>query len=262
MPSPVSVAQKSNGTLVTASSPVTIIGTGTAAQLYAANLNLPGSNRQNGQTGVVRICGSVFPNTASNVKLIVNANYPSGQYPTASITSASMTNNVALYNGTNTFVVGQFVTLANIVNANLNGAIGPLQTANATAFTAANVNGATLAIANIANAAQTATAAISSVPLYTAAASPTLTVNVNAPFKCVIDLAGDSLSGVVTASGTDQTVNANGTALVPNSSTGTILPVPGVNFALEPALYLTVSHTFGVSDANNAGTVRQFLYEG
>jgi hypothetical protein len=263
MANPVSQAQyTSNSATMAPSNPATIKGTGTAAQVYPVFLNIPGSNRINGQTAVVRIGGSVFPNTASNVKLQVSVNYPAGQYAAASITSASMANNVALYNGTNNFVVGQYVTVANIANANLNGTVGPITVANATAFSAANVNGATLAIANIANAAQTASAAIGAVPLYTSNVSPTLTINVNAPFKCVLDVCVDSLSGILNASGSDQTANANGTAILSNSSTGTVTPVPGINVALEPAYFLTVSHTFGTSDANNAGTVRQFLYEG
>lgn len=262
MANPTSVAQFANGQLVTGTNPTVIKGTGTAAQLYPVTLNIPGSNRVNGQTSVVRIAGSVFPNVASNVRLIVSVGYPAGQYSAASIASASMTNNVALYNGNNNFVVGQYVTVANIANTNLNGSVGPLTTANATAFSSANVNGATLAIANIANAAQTATGVVATTPIYTSNISPTLTVNVNAPFKCVLDLCVDSLSGVLVCSGSDQTANANGTAIVANTSSGVITPVPGINVALEPAYYLTVSHTFGTSDANNAGTLRQFLFEG
>jgi hypothetical protein len=216
---------------------------------------------------VVRIAGAVYPNAAGNVVLTVYANYGNyangvNQYPTASITSAVMVNNVATYNGTNTFAIGQYVTLANIANTSLNGTVGPLQTANATAFTSNNVNGAALAIANIANVAQTATAAIGPVPIYTGAASPTLKALTNAPFFTDIALYGESKSGIITAYGTDKTINNNGTALVQNVSTGTIIPVPGVNFQVEPPIYLTVAHTFTVSDANNVGWLKQFSLEG
>lgn len=263
-----------NNQSIGASSPATVGGTGTTPQLYggattAVALSIPGSNRYNGQEMHVRLAGSVFPGVASNVKLTVYANYPSypngaAQYPTVSVTSASMTNNVALYNvAAHTFVVGQFVTVTPVANTDIQGTVGPITAVNATSFSAANINGATLAEANIANAAQTATAAIAPIPLYNAVASPTLTVNVNAPFGAAMTLLGDSSSGVLTIiGGTDVTVNANGTALVPNTSTGTVSPVPGVNFQLEPVINLTVAHTFGASNANNAGRLRMFTLEG
>jgi hypothetical protein len=252
-------------------SPAVASGTGTNALPYGGTtpvaLNIPGSNRADGIEFAVRLAGYVFPNTASNVTLTVSANYGNfangaSQYPTASITSASMTNNVALYNGTNNFLIGQYVNLGNIANANLNGIVGPLQTANATAFTSNNINGAALAIANIANAAQTATAAISSTPIYTGAASPTLKVNTNAPWYAVLDAYGDSKSGIFTMKGTDQTVNTTATGYSQNVSTGTIQPVPGVNFQVEPPIYLTVATTFGTSDANNAAYLQQMSLEG
>lgn len=252
--------------------PATIGGTGTTTQLYGGSstpvrIAIPGSNRAAGTQFDVRAGGSVFPGVASNVKLQLQLVYPSysngaAQYPTANITSASMTNNVALYNGTNNFVIGQYVQVANIANTDIQGTVGPLLTANANAFTAANINGVALAEANIANAAQTATAAIAPVPLYNANVSPTLTVNVNAPWCVALRVFGDSTSNVVSVTGSDWTVNANGTALVPNLSTGTAQPAPGVNFQLEPAFYLQVGHAFGTSNANNAGKMQTFVLEG
>lgn len=259
------------GLPVSAGSPAIINSTGTTVQLYdgqnvnatpaAALVNVPGSNRLDGAQWELRASGEVFPGVASNIQLMVYANYPAGQWANANITSASMASNVALYNANNNYVVGMFVTVANIVNTSLNGTVGPLTAANNTSFSAANVNGATLAIANIANAAQVATGVITSVPLYTSAVSPTLAVNTNIPFMVDIRCAGGQRSNIVTCTGTDQTVNNNGTALVPNSSTGTVLPVPGVNFALEPCLYLTIGHTWGASNANNQGFLKSMYLE-
>lgn len=241
--------------------PSTIKGTGTTVQTYGAALNAQGSNRLNGQEFIVRASGSVLPGVASNVQLQIFASYPAGQYPNANITSASMTNNVATFNGTNSYLVGQFTTVSNIANTSLNGVVGPLISANATAFTAANVNYATLAIANISNTAQTATAAIAPSLVYSANVSPTLTVNVAIPFMAELKCVGDTSSQILTAVGSDQTVNANGTSLNPNSSTGTVVPIPGVNFAAEPPLQFTVGHIWGSSNANNAGTLRSFYLE-
>lgn len=252
--------------------PVVIGGTGTTPQVYggtsAVTVSIPGSNRFNGQELHVRLAGSVFPGVASNVKLTVYANYPSfsngaPQYPNVSVTSASMTNNVALYNvAAHNYLVGQYVNVTPIANTDIQGTVGPLTAVNATSFSAANINGVALAEANIANAIQTGTASIAPVPLYNAVASPTLTVNVNAPFAAVLTLYGDSSSGVISVmGGTDTTVNANGTAFVPNVSTGTVTPVPGCNFQIEPVLNISVAHSFGTSNANNAGRLRQMSLE-
>lgn len=247
--------------------PSTVSGAGTTAKAFTSQLQLPGSGRVDGQQFIVRGSGKVVPGVASTLTLNVLANYPTlatgaAQYPTASITSAAMTNNVATYNGTNNFVVGQFVTLANIANTSLNGNVGPLTTVSATSFTATNVAGATLAIANIANVAQTATAAINPVIIYAANASPALTVNVGAPFMFELRGSGDSTSKVVTFVGSDQTVNVNSAgAAVANSSTGTIAPVVGVNLANEPPLFFTVSETFGSSNANNTITLTSLFLE-
>jgi hypothetical protein len=250
--------------------PASVIGTGTAAQKFAANINMPGSSRQDGAAFNLVVGGSILPAVNSNAQLQVWATYPtingSPQYPNANITSAAMVNNVATYNGSNNFLAGQYVTVANIANTSLNGTVGPLLTANATAFTASNVNGAILAIANIANAAQTSSAAIAPVPFYTAVASPTLLLNTSVPFAARLQCQGDAASGFLTATGQDFTLNvnsaANGTAaVVPNLSTGTVVPVPGVNFKNEPPLVFTVSEAFGVSNANNAATLKQFGLE-
>lgn len=251
--------------------PATVTGSGTAAQTFTPQLLAPGSSRLDGQQFQVRFGGTLIPNTASTAKVTVFANYPNlangaAQYPLASITSAIMTNNVATYNGANNFVPGQYVTVANIANANLSGSVGPILTANANAFTASNIGGATLAIANIANAAQTATAVIAPLPVYTANVSPTLTTKVAIPFQGELTLQGDSKSGIILAFGTDKTVNvnasANGTpALVPNVSTGTVVPVPGVNFANEPPVFFTIAETFGSSDAGNSAVLKNFFLE-
>lgn len=251
--------------------PNTVTGAGTTAQLFGPKLQVPGSSRLDGQTFNVVLGGSIFPNTASNAQLTVWANYPningSPQYPNCSITSAIMTNNVATINGSNNFVAGQYVSITGMANANLNGTAGPLLSANATAFTVSNINGATLAIANISNASQTnCVAAINAVPFYTANVSPTLTVNTYVPFNASVRCLGDVNSNVLTGFGQDFTVNvnasANGTAaIVPNLSTGTVVPVPGVNFKNEPPVYFTVSETFGASSAGNSAVLKQFILE-
>lgn len=262
----------SNGTPI----PATISGTGTTFKLFTTQVNLPGSSRLSGQDSIFRWSGSMNAGVNTNVQCLIFANYPATQVTNSlsNITSASMVNNVATYNVNNNFVVGQYVTVANIANANLSGYVGPLISANNTAITANIVNGTVLAIANIANAAQTANVQLAAQPLYVGAVSPTQLLNTNLPFDGEIRLSGDQASAVLFASGSDRTINLNTTGLQVNISTPTGLfngtqsaastglnGVPQVNFKQEPPVYLTVAYTFGSSNANNAMTLESAFLE-
>lgn len=264
--------QTSTGTPV----PATVTGTGTTPKLFSSVANVPGSLRLSGQPFTARVAGVINAGVNTNVQLSVYANYPATQVANsvANITSASMTNNVATYNGANTYVVGQYVTVANVVNSSLNGTVGPLISANATAFTANIVNGAVLAIANIANAAQTATSQLAAQPLYVGVVSPSLLLNTAVPFMAEIRMFGDNSSGVLACTGNDSTVNLAAAGYAPNTQTptaafnGTIAPasnglngVAQVNFKQEPPVYLTVGYAFGSSNANNTATLDTFYIE-
>lgn len=259
----------SNGTPI----PATISGTGILPKLFSTQLNMPGSSRLDGQSFILRWTGNLNVAANMNVQAFVFANYPSGQ-TIANITSASMTNNVATYNATNTYVVGEYVTVANIANANLSGTVGPLISANATAFTANIINGAVLAIANIANAAQTANAVLTATPLYVGVVSPTLLLNTILPFQGEIRCFGDNSSGVITCTGNDSTTNLAAAGFAPNTQTptaafnGTLAPasnglgtIAQVNFKTEPPVFFTIGYAFGANSANNVATLKTFFLE-
>jgi len=248
--------------------PNTITGSATTAQSFSSQLNLPGSSRLSGQPFTIRAAGNITPNTSSTTQLTVYANYPAGQYPFANITNAVGNTtggaNVALYNANNNFVLGQYVNVTS-VSSGLNGLVGPLIVANATAF-AGQVAGANVANAAAITLTNAAGAAVPGQPFYTGVASPALNVLGVQPFMAEIRCIGDSTANVMTAFGTDQVININITNNGPNffqavTSTGLINPVPGVNFKAEPPLYFTVAETFGSGSAGNTATLKAFYLE-
>lgn len=250
--------------------PNTVSGTGTTAKTFAAQLNMPGSSRTDGQQAIVRVGGNLSAGVSSTAQITVYANYPAGQYPFSNITNAVANTtggaNIALYNANNNFVLGQYVNVTN-VSSGLNGLVGPLLVANSTAF-AGQVAGANVANAAAITLTNSAGATVAAQPLYTGVASAALNVGGTAPFMAEIRCFGISAANanILTAFGTDQVLNINITNNGPNflqalTSTGLINPVPGVNFKNEPPVYFTVAETFGSSNAANTATLTEFYLE-
>jgi hypothetical protein len=247
------------------STPATVSGTGTAPKTFAPQLNMPGSLREDGQPLTIRASGNIVAGVSSTAQFTIFANYPSGQYPVANVTNAvgntTGGGNVALYNANNNFVLGQYVTVANV--ASLNGLVGPLIVANSTAF-AGQINSAN--VANVAAANVVGTATIAPQPMYNGVASPALNVGQVVPWMAEVRCIGVQAANLVTAYGTDQIVNFNVTNNGPNiwqavTSTGLINPVAGVNMKAEPPLYFTSAWTFGSSNANNSAVMQCFYLE-
>lgn len=245
--------------------PNTVSGTGTAPKTFGPQLPMPGSLREDGQPMTIRASGNIVAGVSSTAQLTVFANYPSGQYPVANVTNAvgntTGGGNVALYNVNNNFVLGQYVTVANV--ASLNGLVGPLIVANSTAF-AGQVNSAN--VGNVAAANVVGTATIAPQPMYNGVASAALNVGQIVPWMTEIRIIGSAASNIITAFGTDQTVNFNTGNNGPNifqaiTSTGLVNPVTGVNMRSEPPIFFTVAETFGSSNANNSATMTCFYLE-
>lgn len=245
--------------------PNTVSGTGTLPKIYGPQLPIPGSLREDGQPMTIRASGNIVAGVSSTAQFTVFANYPAGQYPVANVTNAvgntTGGGNVALYNANNNFVLGQYVTVANV--ASLNGLVGPLIVANSTAF-AGQINSAN--VGNVAAANVVGTATIAPQTMYNGVASPALNVGQTVPWMAEIRIVGSAASNIVTAFGTDQVVNFNTGNNGPNiyqaiTSTGLVNPVAGVNMKAEPPLYFTAAHTFGSSNANNSGTLTCFYLE-
>lgn len=253
--------------------PNTVSGTGTTAKIFSSVVNLPGSGRTDGRQFFVRGGGDIVPGVSSTGQLTVYANYPTLpngqlQYPVGTIVNAVSNTtggaNIALYNCNNNFVLGQYVNVTN-VQSSLNGLVGPLIVANSTAF-AGQVAGANVANVAAISLTNSAFASVLGQPLYTGVATPALNVSGTAPFMFELRCFGDTASNVLTAFGTDQTLNINITNNGPNfyqavTSTGLINPVPGVNFKNEPPVYFTAALTFGSSNASNTATLKNFFVE-
>src|ERR1700733_3931751 len=114
-------------------------------KLFSTLINAPGSVRLDGDLTRVIIGGNITGGVSTNAQLSLYLNYPtlssgSPQYPNANITAANTYNTAgtgfALFNANNNFVIGQYVSLNNMVNLQYgNGSIvGPLSVANSTAF--------------------------------------------------------------------------------------------------------------------------------
>lgn len=253
--------------------PNTVTGTGTSQKLFGPVVNVPGSSRLDGQPITVVAAGNINAGVSSTTLVSLVASYPtlaSGapQYPFANITNAVGNTtggaNIALYNGTNNFVIGQFVNVTN-VQSSLNGLVGPLIVANSTAFAGqvAGANVGNVAALTLTNAAG---ATIQPINIYNGAASVALNVGATVPWVMQVRLIGDQQSGIMVAYGTDSVVNLNTGNNGPNiyfagQSTGTCTPVPGVNFRAEPCLLLQVSETFGSSIAANTAWLKSFYLE-
>lgn len=233
---------------------------------------MPGSSRLNGQPFVVRVGGVVTPNIGTSATLTVYANYPSGQYPVANITNAVGNTtggaNIALYNANNNFVVGQYVTVANVSSA-LDGTVGPLVVANSTAF-AGQVGGANVGNAAAITLTNTAAATIAPQPFFVQT-GPALTNTANAaggpaPFTHEIRGLVDQTSGLMVCYGIGTWVNTNtpnnGPNVLPVTSTaGVGWGVPGVNTKLEPPVTFTAAITFNTGSLANAATLESFYLE-
>ena len=245
--------------------PNTVSGTGGLPKLFSPQLNMPGSLREDGQPMTIRAAGNIVAGVSSTAQLTVFANYPSGQYPVANVTNAVANTtggaNIALFNSNNNFVLGQYVTVANV--ASLNGLVGPLIVANSTAF-AGQINSAN--VANVAAANAVGTATVGGQPMYNGVASAALNVGQVVPWMLEVRCVADFQSNILTAFGTDQMVNFNTGNNGPNlyqaiTSTGLVNPVTGLNMKLEPPVYFTQAVTFGSSNANNQATIKCFYLE-
>ena len=245
--------------------PNLVSGTGTLPKVFGPQLNMPGSLREDGQPFTVWAAGNITAGVSSTAQLQVYANYPSGQYPVANVTNAVGNTtggaNVALYNCNNNFVLGQYVTVANV--ASLNGLVGPLIVANSTAF-AGQINSAN--VGNVAAANVVGTATIAGQPVYNGVATPALNVGQVVPWYIDLRMAGDFQSNMIVAYGRDITSNFNTGNNGPNlyqtvTSTGLCIPVTGVNFKAEPPVYFTAAVTYGSSNANNAAWLKSFYLE-
>ena len=245
--------------------PNVVSGTGTLPKLFGPQLNMPGSLREDGQPMIVRAAGNIVAGVSSTAQLQVYANYPSGQYPVANITNAvgntTGAGNVALFNANNNFVLGQYVTVANV--ASLNGLVGPLIVANSTAF-AGQINSAN--VANVAAANVVGTATIAPQPMYNGVATPALNVGQIVPWMAEIKCTADFQSNILIAYGQDVTVNYNVGNVTQNflqtvTSTGLCLPVPGINMKAEPPVYFTAGVLFNSSSASNSSWLKAFYLE-
>jgi len=254
-----------------------INGAALPAKLYQATINAPGSLRMDGSQTIVRASGNISAGVSSTTQLALYVSYPTlssgaAQYPAANITAANTYNTggtgIALFNANNSFVVGQYVSVQS-VNAQYNGIIGPLSWANSTAF-GGFINGAAATNASTGATVNTSAngyATIIPQPLYVGAASPALNVSGVSVFLTEIRLLGDQGSGILTAYGTDQVVNINVNSASnvnlyqASTSTGTVQPVPGINFKNEPPFLLQVAHVFTTSNAGNTATLKSFYLE-
>ena len=247
-------------------------------KLFSPVLNAPGSLRLDGEDNIVRASGNIVGGVATNTQLSLYLNYPtlstgSAQYPLANISAATTVNTggtgYALFNANNNFVIGQYVSVAN-VNAQYNAIIGPLSVANSTAF-GGFINGAAAVNASTGATVNTSTIGFASMlpqPLYTGLNTVTiLNVGATVPWSGEIHIRGDQGSGVVFAYGFDGVVNYNANLTTATQvyqaqqNVGTGLAVPGVNFKNEPAFTLSVGETFGASNASNSATLKSFFLE-
>lgn len=256
-------------------------------KLYSAIINAPGSLRLDGGEAIVRAAGNITGGVATNAQLYLYLNYPvlatgALQYPTANITAAvvvntAQTNGPALFNANNNFVIGQYVSVNMQPNTQFYGIVGPLTTANSTAF-AGLINGANVVNASTGATVNTSTTGVAIMlpqPLYHGLNTvANLNVGQACPWMAEVRIQGDSGSNVVFAYGIDGVVNynlvaagtgaqgANNQAVwVVQQNVGNGLAVPGINFKNEPPFTLQAGHNFSASNAGNTGVLKQFYLE-
>jgi len=249
-------------------------------KLFSSIINVPGSLRIDGEECVVRASGNIVGGVSTNCQLSLYLNYPTLstgalQYPNANITAANCYNTAgtgfALFNSNNNFVVGQYVSLNQMVNLQFGtGAIvGPLSIANSTAF-GGFINGA--AVVNASGGATVNTVAAGYAvmlpqPLYCGQnIGSILNVNQVSPFMAEIRIVGEAGSNAVMAFGIDGIANYNAASgyysgFQVAQNIGNSFCVPGINMKNEPIFTLQVGETFGSSNALNAATIKSFFLE-